>query len=200
MCCNNKACAGFSFANSSAGSPLGWGFYKGQTLSYFYNSTGEQGCVSLGGGTHGHIFYFLRLSFSFVPSDPPSFFFELPQVATLRGLGATGRWYAYGSSNGANEAQILAANAVVHFDALPFVGIAVHSGQMLAKPTQSAPGPYNYNQPCAGDQPCMGGRAVAQLSIHGTAHSVIRFHGLPFLTSRAWYSPLPYITLQRMVA
>ena len=116
-------------------------------------------------------------------------------IATVAGMGARGRWYAYGSSNGANEAQILAANAVVHPAGLPIVGIAVHSGQMLAEPTRSAPSPYNYNQPCAGDQPCSSaGGAMAQLSIHGTADAVIPYAGGPrfnsptFILAHEWAS------------
>ena len=74
------------------------------------------------------------------------------------------------------------AHAHRHPDTLPIVGIAVHSGQMLAMPARSAPGPYNYNQPCAGTQPCTGGNhgnGMAQLSIHGTADTVIPYHGGP---------------------
>ena len=68
---------------------------------------------------------------------------------------------------------------------------------MLASPARSAPAPYNYNQPCAGNQPCTGsgattttttgggsgsgggGGGMAQLSIHGTADTVIAYHGGP---------------------
>ena len=75
-------------------------------------------------------------------ADPNDGAWAAAIVATVTSLGARGRWYAYGSSNGANEAQILAANAVVHPAALPLAGIAVHSGQLLAEPTRSAPNPY----------------------------------------------------------
>jgi len=106
--------------------------------------------------------------------DPNDGLFVSGIVSALQELGATGRFYGFGGSNGANEVQILASNAC---DALPFVGIAADSGQLLANPSRSAGAPYDYNQPCAGSQPCTGGRAVAQLSIHGTADPVIPYDG-----------------------
>jgi len=109
--------------------------------------------------------------------DPNDATFVAGLISTMRSLGANGRVYAYGSSNGANEVQILAANAVVNPTALPIAGIAANSGQLLAKPTRSGPAPYDYNQPCAGTQPCGGGGVVAQLSIHGTADGVIHYDG-----------------------
>jgi len=107
------------------------------------------------------------------PNDPV---FVAGIISTMRKLGATGRIYAYGASNGANEVQILAANAVVNA-ALPLAGIAANSGQLLAQPTRSGPAPYDYNNPCAGTQPCKGGSAIAQLSIHGTADGSIFYNG-----------------------
>ena len=50
---------------------------------------------------------------------------------------------------------------------------------MLAQPTRSGPTPFDYNQPCAGTQPCTGGGHVAQLSIHGTADGSIHYDGGP---------------------
>merc|ERR1712224_626640 len=97
-------------------------------------------------------------------------------ITTLKDLGAKGRFYLKGGSNGANEAQILAANAC---DALPVVGIGVDSGQLLANPPRSASKPYDYNQPCAGSQPCSAGWKVAQISIHGDADKIIPFNGGP---------------------
>jgi len=109
--------------------------------------------------------------------DPNDATFVVNLISTMRTLGASGRVYAYGSSNGANEVQILAANAVVNPVPLPIAGIAANSGQLLAKPTRSGPAPYDYNQPCAGTQPCTGGGKVAQLSIHGTADGTIHYDG-----------------------
>jgi poly(3-hydroxybutyrate) depolymerase len=56
---------------------------------------------------------------------------------------------------------------------------------MLAHPAKSAPNPYNYNQPCVGNQRCAGqwGGAMAQLSLHGTADQVIPYHGGPRFNS-----------------
>ena len=122
--------------------------------------------------------------------DPNDSNYVLHTVNAMRGLGATGRVYAYGTSNGANEVQILGANSMDDAgQALPIVGIAARSGQMLSKPTRSGPGPFDYNQPCAGDNPCTGGRGVAQLSIHDTDDPVIpyaggaRFHSPVFILS-----------------
>lgn len=109
--------------------------------------------------------------------DPNDATFVVGVISTMRALGASGRVYAYGSSNGANEVQILAANAVANPAALPIAGIAANSGQLLAQPTRSGPSPYDYNQPCAGTQPCAGGGAVAQLSIHGTGDGAIHYDG-----------------------
>lgn len=106
--------------------------------------------------------------------DPNDGLFVAGIVAVLQSMGATGRFYAYGSSNGANEVQILASNSC---DDLPISGIAAHSGQLLSSPARSAGAPYDYNQPCSGSQPCNGGRAVAQLSIHGDADPVIKYDG-----------------------
>jgi len=108
--------------------------------------------------------------------DPNDSNFVLATVNAMRSLGASGRVYAYGTSNGANEVQILGANSMQN-DQLPIVGIAARSGQMLAKPTRSGPGPFDWNQPCAGDNPCEGGNAVAQLSIHDDADPVIPYAG-----------------------
>ena len=123
--------------------------------------------------------------------DPNDSNYVLQTVNAMRGLGATGRVYAYGTSNGANEVQILGANSVddAGDGQLPIVGIAARSGQMLSKPTRSGPGPFDYNQPCAGDNPCTGGLGVAQLSIHDTDDPVIpyaggaRFHSPVFILS-----------------
>ena len=123
--------------------------------------------------------------------DPNDSNYVLQTVNAMRGLGATGRVYAYGTSNGANEVQILGANSVddAGDGQLPIVGIAARSGQMLSKPTRSGPGPLDYNQPCAGDNPCTGGLGVAQLSIHDTDDPVIpyaggaRFHSPVFILS-----------------
>ena len=60
-------------------------------------------------------------------------------------------------------------------------GIAANSGQLLAKPSRSGPAPFDYNQPCAGTQPCTGGGQVAQLFIHGTADGSIHYDGGPRL-------------------
>lgn len=106
--------------------------------------------------------------------DPNDGLFVAGIIATIRALGATGRVYAYGASNGAQMVQILAANAG---DALPFAGIATLSGQLLAAPPRSASNPYNWNQPCAGIQPCKGGPAVAQVSFHGDADTSIQYDG-----------------------
>jgi len=108
--------------------------------------------------------------------DPNDSNFVLAIVLSLRSLGAYGRVYAYGTSNGANEVQILGANSMAKGQ-LPIVGIAARSGQMLAKPTRSGPGPFDWNQPCAGDNPCEGGSVVAQLSIHDLADPVIPYAG-----------------------
>jgi len=121
-------------------------------------------------------------------SDPNDSNFVLATITAMRNLGSTGRVYAYGTSNGANEVQILGANSM-HEGQLPIVGIAARSGQMLAKPTRSGPGPFDWNQPCAGDNPCTGGNSIAQLSIHDTADPVIpyaggaRFHSDIFILS-----------------
>lgn len=106
--------------------------------------------------------------------DPNDGLFVAGLIAAMKELGATGRFYLYGGSNGANEAQILAANAC---DELPIAGIGVDSGQLLATPNRSAAKPYDYNQPCAGSQPCTGGRKVAQISIHGDADGAIPYAG-----------------------
>jgi len=109
--------------------------------------------------------------------DPNDGLFIAKILSTVKGLGALGRVYAYGTSNGANEVQILASNAVQHFDALPIVGIATRSGQLLSAPARSAANPYNYNQPCAGDAGCTSTRKMAQLSMHGTADTIIPYTG-----------------------
>jgi len=108
--------------------------------------------------------------------DPNDGLFVAGIVKVVRDLGAAGRVYLYGTSNGANEVQILASNAG---DGLPIAGIAARSGQLLAEPTRSAGNPYNWNQPCAGSQPCVGGSAVAQLSMHGDADNTIPYTGGP---------------------
>ena len=41
-CCSNDKCAAFSWANGSTAG-VGSGYYKGQTLSYLYNATGDYG-------------------------------------------------------------------------------------------------------------------------------------------------------------
>ena len=121
-------------------------------------------------------------------SDPNDSDFVLATITAMRDLGSSGRVYAYGSSNGANEVQILAANSMREGQ-LPIVGIAARSGQMLSEPVRSGPGPFDWNQPCAGDNPCTGGYSGAQLSIHDTSDPVIpyaggaRFHSPVFILS-----------------
>lgn len=115
--------------------------------------------------------------------DPRDGLFVAGIIAAVRELGATGRIYAMGGSNGAQMVQILAANAG---DALPISGIAARSGQLLAEPPRSASNPYNWNQPCAGNQPCKGGPAVAQLSFHGDADKSIAYDGGPKFGSKVF--------------
>jgi len=113
--------------------------------------------------------------------DPNDTVFVAKIVSTLVELGATGRFYAFGTSNGAAMVQRLASNVC---SALPFLGIAAHSGQLLTKPERSGPNPYNYNKPRAGSA------KVAQLAIHGTADPVVKYNGGPRFGSDmfSWYS------------
>lgn len=97
-------------------------------------------------------------------------FFVAGIIAAIRELGATGRVYLYGASNGAQMVQILASNAG---DALPISGIGALSGQLLSAPARSASNPYNWNQP----NHTKGGPAVAQLSLHGDADHSIQYEG-----------------------
>ena len=60
--------------------------------------------------------------------DPNDGLFAAAIIAELKSLGARGNIYLWGGSNGANEAQILAANAC---DELPISGISAGWGQLL---------------------------------------------------------------------
>ena len=95
------------------------------------------------------------------------------EIATaIESLGGTGHKFSYGVSNGADHSERIAANSVVAFDALPFMGIAANSGGLMATPPRAGPGPWNWNY-------LNPGRPVAQLAFHGTNDTVIPYNGGP---------------------
>ena len=69
--------------------------------------------------------------------DPNDGLFAAAIIAEAKQLGAKGNIYLWGGSNGANEAQILAANAC---DDLPIAGISAGWGQLLCVPVFPACG------------------------------------------------------------
>jgi len=100
--------------------------------------------------------------------DPNDTVFVSRIVSALVKMGALGRFYAFGTSNGAAMVQRLAANVCPE---LPFLGIGAQSGQLLTKPERSGPNPYNYNKPHSGSA------KVAQLAIHGTGDGTVPYNG-----------------------
>lgn len=113
--------------------------------------------------------------------DPNDTIFVSTIVSALLKMGALGRFYAFGTSNGAAMVQRLGANICPK---LPFLAIGAQSGQLLSKPIRSGPNPYNYNKPRTGSA------KVAQLAIHGTADPVVPYSGGPRFGSKdfSWYS------------
>ena len=121
-------------------------------------------------------------------ADPNDGNFAARIIAALRDLGASGRVYMWGGSNGANSVQIWAANAG---DDMPIAGISAGWGQLLADPPRSGPSPFNWNQPTplpnqnlpgrVGD-----GRPVAQQAHHGDADPTIQYAGGPRFGSPVW--------------
>ena len=67
--------------------------------------------------------------------DPNDGLFFRAMVGALRAVGAGGRLYAFGQSNGADWVQRLGVNAGPE---VPFAGIAPQSGQLNAHPPRSA--------------------------------------------------------------
>lgn len=118
--------------------------------------------------------------------DPNDGLFVKGIISALQSMGANGRIYLWGGSNGANEAQILAVNAGPD---LPIVGISAGWGQLMSTPVRSGPSPYNYNQPAApgSDSERPGdGRAIAQQAHHGDADTTIPYEGGPRFGSDVW--------------
>lgn len=101
--------------------------------------------------------------------DPNEGIFFPNIAAAFPKLGAHGRFFSFGQSNGADISQRLAVNADGKL--LSIAGIATQSCQLLANPPRSAAGPFNYNQPQSDRPP------VAQLSIHGDDDTSIPFEG-----------------------
>ena len=100
-------------------------------------------------------------------------------IHTLREMGASGRVYMWGGSNGANAIQILAANAG---PTMPITAISAGWGQLMAEPPRSGPSPFNWNQPTlTPDQKLPGrvgdGRKVAQQAHHGDHDTTIPYQG-----------------------
>lgn len=118
--------------------------------------------------------------------DPNDGVFVKGIIEALRGMGANGRVYLWGGSNGGNEAQILASNAGEY---LPIVGISAGWNQLMSAPPRSGPSPFNFNQPTApgavADPARLGdGRAIAQQAHHGDADTTIPYTGGPRFGSR----------------
>lgn len=123
--------------------------------------------------------------------DPNDGLFVKGIVSVLRGMGANGRVYLWGGSNGGNEAQILASNAGAE---LPIVGISAGWNQLMSDPPRSGPNPYNFNQPAApGADPARpgDGRPIAQQAHHGDADMTIPYDGGPRFGSRWILYPEP---------
>ena len=116
--------------------------------------------------------------------DPNDGNFTRDIIKTLRSLGSTGRVYLWGGSNGANSAQIFAANAG---EDLPIAGISAGWGQLLSAPPRSGPAPFDWNQPSKNTTGRPGdGRMVAQQAHHGDADTVIPYQGGPRFDSDIW--------------
>ena len=103
-------------------------------------------------------------------------------------MGAAGRVFMWGGSNGANSVQIFAANAG---PALPIAAISCGWGQLMAQPPRSGPAPFDWNQPTPkpGQKPAGrpgDGRRVAQQAHHGDADTTIPYQGGPRFGSKIW--------------
>ncbi len=94
--------------------------------------------------------------------------FVLAIITRLRALGATGRLYAFGSSNGAALAQRIGTNG-----GLGFTGIVASATQLSASPERYGPPPHDYNYPTVGSAT----RGVAVLMLHGSADTTIPIGG-----------------------
>ena len=121
-------------------------------------------------------------------ADPNDGNFAARIIAALRDLGASGRVYMWGGSNGANSVQIWAANAG---DDMPIAGISAGWGQLLADPPRSGPSPFNWNQPTPLPYQNLpgrvgNGRPVAQQAHHGDADPTIQYAGGPRFGSPVW--------------
>jgi len=107
--------------------------------------------------------------------DPNDGIFLAKIAAAIQSLGAQGRVYLFGQSNGASISHRLAISAdPAH---LPIAGIAVQSTQLNSQPSRSGAGPFNYNQPQPDHPP------IAQLSIHGTFDTSAPYGGGPMFKS-----------------
>ena len=73
--------------------------------------------------------------------DPNDGNFTAGIITQLRAMGASGRVYMWGGSNGANSVQIFAANAG---PAMPITAISCGWGQLMAEPPRSGPSPFNW--------------------------------------------------------
>ena len=94
--------------------------------------------------------------------------FILAIVTRLRVMGATGRLYAFGSSNGAALAQRIGTNG-----GMGFTGIIPSATQLSSSPERSGPSPHDYNYPTVGSST----RAIAVLMLHGSADTTIPVGG-----------------------
>ena len=103
-------------------------------------------------------------------SDPDDLAFVQAIVARLQALGAAGRRYAYGNSNGAALTNRIGVNGGMNFS-----GIVTSATQLTASPSTSGPLPYHYNYPSQGT----GTRAIAVLAMHGSADNTIPIGGGP---------------------
>jgi len=116
--------------------------------------------------------------------DPNDGNFTRGIIQTLSKMGALGRVYMWGGSNGANSVQIFAANAGKE---LPIAGISCGWGQLMAKPPRSGPAPFDWNQPSPNVPERPGdGRPVAQQAHHGDADKTIPYQGGPRFHSDVW--------------
>jgi len=79
-----------------------------------------------------------------------------------------GRLYAYGTSNGGAMCQRIAVNG-----GMGFTGVAPSATQLLSKPAQGGPGPYNHNWPSAAACTV----PIAYVSFHGYKDPLIPYDG-----------------------
>lgn len=120
--------------------------------------------------------------------DPNDGNFTSGIISVLRGIGANGRVYMWGGSNGANSIQIFASDAG---DGMPITGISAGWGQLMSAPPRSGPSPFNWNQPTAKPRQTEAGRIgdgrpVAQQAHHGDADHTIPYQGGARFGSKVW--------------